>query len=107
MSDYRRWYVPGGTYFFTVVTYARHPLFADRRARDLLGQVMRAVRGTMPFETVAVVLLHDHLHAVWTLPSGDDDFSRRWKRIKDGFTAQWLAVEGAEQQVTEAQARRG
>jgi len=29
MSDYRRLYIPGGTYFFTLVTYRRQPIFVD------------------------------------------------------------------------------
>ena len=67
MPAYRRYFVPGGTYFFTVVTAGRFPLFSDAWARHFLGQVMREVRDEMPFETVAIVLLPDHLHALWTL----------------------------------------
>ena len=107
MSDYRRWYQPGGTSFFTIVTYRRFRLFEDERARALLGEVMRVVREEMPFETVAIVLLPDHLHAIWTLPSGDEDFSTRWKRIKSDFTARWLSAGGREMQVTPSQKRRG
>jgi len=32
------------------------------------------------------VILPDHLHAVCTLPAGDDDFSGRWRRIKGHFS---------------------
>ena len=39
-----------------------------------------------PFETLAAVVLPDHLHAVWRLPEGDADFSGRWKAIKGGFS---------------------
>src|SRR6188768_1685114 len=103
MSDYRRWYQPGGTSFFTVVTCRRFRLFEDERARSLLGEVMRLIRVELPFETVAIVLLPDHLHAVWTLPPGDEDFSTRWKRIKSDFTARWLSAGGREVQVTRSQ----
>src|SRR6266566_4361886 len=72
VPDYRRYFVPGGTYFFTVVTAARFPLFSDAWGRHFLGQVMRETRDETPFETLAIVLLPDHLHALWTLPSGDD-----------------------------------
>ncbi len=37
MSNYRRAYVSGGTYFFTVVTYRRQHLFHDEMARHLLN----------------------------------------------------------------------
>jgi hypothetical protein len=36
---------------------------------------------------VAIVLLPDHLHALWTLPSGDDRYSLRWRWIKREFCA--------------------
>ena len=31
---------------------------------------------------VAVVILPDHIHFIWTLPDGDRDYSRRVGRIK-------------------------
>jgi len=107
MTDYKRWYQPGGTSFFTVVTYRRFHLFGDENARSLLGRVMREVRDELPFETVALVLLPNHLHAVWSLPSGDEDFSTRWKEIKSRFTERWLAQGGSEMSVTPSQKRRG
>ncbi|NQT13755.1 MAG: transposase, partial [Planctomycetes bacterium] len=65
MADYRRWYVAGGSYFFTLVTYRRRPLFREASARELLGDVMREIRERRCFETVAVALLWDHLHCIW------------------------------------------
>jgi REP element-mobilizing transposase RayT len=40
---------------------------------------------TFPFIIDAVVVLPDHMHAIWTLPPGDADFSLRWKLIKPRF----------------------
>jgi putative transposase len=97
MSHYRRYFVPGGTYFFTLVTERRMPLFADSAARSLLGNVMRDCFARYPLRVVAMVLLPDHLHAVWQLPPGDDRYSMRWRWIKREFTRQWLAVGGREQ----------
>jgi putative transposase len=107
MSDYRRWYVPGGTYYFTLVTYGRQRLFRDGTARELLGSVFREVASELPFETVAIVLLWDHMHCVWTLPRGDDGYSDRWKKIKSRFTKQWLDRGGRELQVTQSQKQHG
>ena len=42
----------------------------------------RITRQERPFAIEAFVILPDHLHAIWALPSGDSDFSGRWKRIK-------------------------
>src|SRR5688572_23083040 len=96
MSDYRRWYVPGGTYFFTVVTYCRRRILCDALGRDCLRQAIEHIRHDWPFELVAIVLLPDHLHAVWTLPPGDDGYSIRWKRIKEEFTRRYLEGGGTE-----------
>jgi putative transposase len=90
MSDYRRWMIPGGTYFFTVVTYRRRAIFERVEAIRFLGGVMRRVRKDAPFRTIAMVVLPDHLHCIWSLPRGDADFSTRWKRIKREFTVGWL-----------------
>ncbi|MCA9025032.1 MAG: transposase [Planctomycetaceae bacterium] len=107
MSAFRRWYQPGGTYFFTIVTYDRIPLFAEESARTLLGEVMRSVNEQLPYETVAIVLLPDHLHAIWNLPNGDQEFSRRWQRIKSDFTRLWRRQSGREATTTASKQRRG
>ena len=44
----------------------------------------------------ASVLLPDHLHCVWTLPRGDDDYSTRWRQIKEEFTREFLKAGGTE-----------
>ena len=66
--------MPGGTYFFTLVTYNRQPLFRDVAARRLLRKAFVRCRRDRPFELDAIVLLPDHLHCIWTLPKGDADF---------------------------------
>ena len=45
-----------------------------------------AVREGHPFHIDAIVVLPEHLHAVWTLPEGDDDYALRWRLIKTRFT---------------------
>ena len=44
----------------------------------------------------AWVLLPDHLHTIWTLPAEDDDFSVRWRQIKEIFTVGYLQAGGSE-----------
>lgn len=96
MTDYRRWRVAGGTYFFTVVTEHRRPWLCDDVPRDCLRDAIRVVRPRRPFRIDAIVLLPDHLHTVWTLPTGDSDYSTRWKLIKKRFTRNYLKAGGVE-----------
>ena len=85
MVLYRRNFVPGGTFFFTVVLAHRgSSVLVDRIAA--LREAFRATRRERPFAIDAVVVLPDHLHAVMTLPTDDADFSGRWRRIKGLFT---------------------
>lgn len=84
--DYRRLRIAGATYFFTVVTFERRPLFSDAENIALLRQAFATVKTRHPFSIDALVLLPDHLHCLWTLPEGDDDFSMRWMSIKREFT---------------------
>ena len=87
MANYRRCYVPGGSYFFTVVTERRAGILANDRARDCLRGAIRHCRQTFPFHIDAWVILPDHMHAIWTLPDGDSDYSKRWGIIKKTFFA--------------------
>ena len=85
MPQYVRPRLPGASVFFTVA-------LADRRSCLLVEEIerlRRAVRQTMaerPFRIEAWVVLPDHLHAVWTLPEADADYSTRWRLIKAGFS---------------------
>lgn len=100
MPKYRRSVQPGGTFFFTQVTYRRQPLFRDEKARALLRQAIAGCRQNHPFAIEAFVLLPDHLHTIWTLPEEDADFSTRWRVIKQSFTRAWLSTGGEEIRVT-------
>ncbi len=69
MADYRRCYMPGGSFFFTVLTERRAAILGNDLARDLLRAAFRDCRQRWPFRIDAVVILPDHLHAIWTLPT--------------------------------------
>jgi len=75
----------GSVFFFTVVLADRSSgLLVDEI--DRLRQVYRTIQQRRPFETIAVCVLPDHVHAVWALPEDDADFSTRWSLIKSGFS---------------------
>jgi putative transposase len=84
MPNYRRAFIPGGCWFFTVnLLERRNTLLVDRV--DALRVAVEKTRARYPFVIDAVVVLPDHIHAVWTLPPGDADFSVRWRLIKSHF----------------------
>jgi len=86
MRTYLRDRTPGGTWFFTVN-------LAERRGNSLLVERIDALRAAFrltqcerPFAMPAWVVLPEHLHCIWRLPSGDDDYSTRWRLIKSRFS---------------------
>jgi putative transposase len=106
MPEFRRFLVPGGTFFFTVVTAGRRPIFQSDEAGRCLGECLRSVRDDRPFRVEAIVLLPDHLHMIWSLPAGDADFSTRMAAVKSRFTREWITRGAQENQVPEGQSRQ-
>ncbi len=92
MPNYRRAFIPGGCWFFTVNLQDRKSgLLVDRV--ENLRAAYKETQIRHPFQTNAIVILPNHLHAIWTLPHGDADFSMRWRRIKSLFSKSISAKE--------------
>jgi putative transposase len=85
MSRYRRAKIEGGVFFFTVALADRSSDILIRHI-DRLRRIYGSVQEHQPFETVAICILPDHLHAIWSLPAGDADFALRWSLIKSAFS---------------------
>jgi putative transposase len=85
MSRYRRVKIEGGLFFFTLA-------LADRSSGLLVRHIDRARRAYAfaherhPFESVAICILLDHLHALWQLPDRDADYASRWSLFKSAFS---------------------
>lgn len=85
MPRYHRCRILGGTYFFTVN-------LADRKSRllvdyfDFLRLSVQKTKAKHPFHMNAWVVLPDHMHCIWTMPTDDDDFSARWWMLKSTFS---------------------
>jgi putative transposase len=93
MRNYLRMRAAGGVYFFTVNLAERrgNTLLLDRigALRDAFGRT----RMERPFSLEAIVVLPEHLHCIWRLPPGDDDFPTRWRLIKSRFSRAIVATE--------------
>jgi putative transposase len=95
MPNYRRYFIKGGCWFFTVNLLDRQ----KRLLVDHIDALREATSWTMrryPFRIDAFVVLPDHLHAIWTLPEDDANFSTRWRLIKTRFAraiprTEWLS----------------
>ena len=107
MPNYHRSYVKGGTFFFTIVTYNRLPILTLPQSREILREAWESTNQRFPFETVAVCLLPEHIHTIWTLPEGDADFSKRWREIKRLFSRQYLEKAGTESPRNQSRIKRG
>jgi putative transposase len=85
MTNYRRNFLSGGSFFFTV-NLAERRLSLLTEHIDVLRKAFRYARQRHLFTIEAIVVLPDHLHTVWTLPDGDADFALRWRLIKSAFS---------------------
>jgi putative transposase len=85
MTNYRRIFVPGGRYFFTVnLADRRSTLLTDNVA--VLREAFREIHVRHPFVIDEIVVLPDHLHAIWTMPEDNADYPLRWRLIKSAFS---------------------
>ena len=91
MSEYKRSYQAGGHYFFTLVTHKRRPIFESSSNLNKFKYAMNKVKDKHPFALNAIVILPDHLHCLWRLPSNDADYSTRWRLIKRCFSIEMKA----------------
>jgi putative transposase len=85
MSRYRRLKIEGGAFFFTLALADRGSDLLVRRI-ERLRRAYAEVEKRRPFETVAICILPDHIHALWRLPEGDADYAARWSLFKSGFS---------------------
>jgi putative transposase len=108
MPNYHRAWLPGGTFFFTLVTNQRKPIFLEADAREILREsFMYGMEKAGSIHINAICLLPDHLHCIWTLPENDSDYSTRWKIIKAYFSRHYLQQGGNPGLVTPSKDHNG
>jgi putative transposase len=82
---YRRNLLKGGTYFFTLALQNRKTKYLIDHI-DSLRIAMKKTRQKMPYTTIAIVILPEHLHAIWELPENDKNYPTRLRLMKSYFT---------------------
>jgi putative transposase len=80
MSDYRRLYQPGGSYFFALVTHRRIKMLSLPENMIRLKSGFDKVMKRHPFIMEAFAILPDHLHCIWRMPAEDSNYSVRWRQ---------------------------
>jgi len=82
----------GLCYFFTVVSDRRRPILTLPENIARLRRSFKEAIKRRPFRLIAIVVLPDHLHAIWELPQADPDYSGRWAYIKRHFSTGAIAA---------------
>jgi putative transposase len=85
MTAYRRLRRPGATYFFTLCLEERGATTLVDNI-DLLRDAYARTTAEFPVLCQAMVVLPDHLHAIWSEPDDSVHYSERWRRIKARFS---------------------
>jgi len=95
MTNIHRLIIPGATYFFTVRVAQQGSTLLTDHIESLRFAYAKAVQ-EFPVTCHAMVVLPDHLHAVWTEPAGGVFYTERWRRIKTRFAQAIPAHQGAQ-----------
>ncbi|MDX1811665.1 MAG: transposase [Gammaproteobacteria bacterium] len=103
MPEYRRVWIPGGTYFFTVNLHERKNNNLLIQQIDLLREVIQRVKSKHPFTIHGWVVLPEHFHCILSLPENDSDFATRLRLIKSGFSK----LVPNNEQLSESRLKRG
>ncbi|MCK9376060.1 MAG: transposase [Syntrophobacterales bacterium] len=106
MPRYLRPKTEGSIFFFTVVAFGRRKILTIENSRKILSNAVAEVRTQYPFSINAWVLLPEHLHAIWTLPEGDTDYSKRWGLIKAKFSKESKLLFHEEHSLTPSRNKR-
>lgn len=106
MPRYLRQRTAGNTFFFTVVTFERRKILTLDISRQIFGKAIASVQRQYPFSIEAWVLLPEHLHAIWTLPDGDTNYSKRWGLIKARFSKETKGLFHEEQLINPSRNKR-
>lgn len=90
--NYRRVFVSGASYFFTLTLQNRRSDLLVCRIKELRIAFQQVIK-SCPFTIDGIVVLPEHMHMVITLPPGDTNYPQRIGFIKSVFSRQLEAIE--------------
>jgi len=70
MANYKRIFLDGFSYYFTIVTYERNPILLHNIS--LLRESFKYAKTKFSFRIDEIVILPDHLHMIMTVPNAKD-----------------------------------
>jgi len=82
MSNYKRLYLDGYSYFITIVTQGRNPILIDNIV--LLRDSFKRSKQRYAYYIDAIIILPDHLHMIMT-PKNANDYPKIISHIKRSF----------------------
>ena len=83
MAQYKRIFLAGYSYYFTIVTYKRNPILIENI--ELLRDSFRESKQYFKYSIDAIVVLPDHIHMIIT-PQVAEEYPRIIKSIKYYFS---------------------
>lgn len=91
MPKYIRFDLARRPLFVTIKTLPQCGILVEQR--QALREAIETVQSRRPFVIAAMVLLPDHLHAIFELPPEDEDFSTRISVVKVLFSKRIVAMD--------------
>ena len=88
MSGYRRYYIKGNMVFTVNLRNRRSQLLTTQY--QMLRHAIIKVKRDRPLKSTPRVVLPEHMHCIWTLPEGDDDFPRAGGKLKAIYPCLWI-----------------
>ena len=94
MANYKRLFVAGYSYYFTIVTHLRKPILIENI--ELLRENFRESKSYFTYQINAIVILPDHIHMIIT-PKNVNDYPKIIQSIKYNFSKRYNIDEHIEQ----------
>ncbi|CAA6823717.1 MAG: Transposase, partial [uncultured Sulfurovum sp.] len=90
MANYKRLFLDGHSYYFTIVTHGRNHILVENI--ELLRESFRESKEYFSYKIDAIVILPDHLHMIIT-PKNVSEYPKIIQAIKYNFSKRYKANE--------------